>query len=828
MLITNIKTLYFIIAVFTWGRRMSKKLELLRRNDGQKSYDPAAKSASTLSSTESFSKKSTLPKRQMRPASLHDESPKASTSSSSHNSFKTFFHRIGSTGMLNRHHHSKQSLETNTLYRSSSTSQLNSSSYIKGEDPTDGINLTTESKVINGVGMGSCSQISVSKTPIKAASCDDIAKVTDPPKRGNFPYAFLRSKLSVLPEENGGSVLNQKRILENTLMRGGLSPSTSVGSPYRQFHHRISAESPVAHRHFGQQMNVVSPTVQPPPNCSRSNSIRESITDEGSSTISNSPRTSNLDWEPTYQRLNSCLSSNESGYDSDGRHTEEHNSSPKSNTGDAMCAGAASGNGSGLYKNNGRHQIRRLSSCSSVNSVVQSYMDCATIRRRFRPIKLDRLHPDDQIGILLAPQYYHADDLNIECRYLIAEIDPSGLAHRDGRLRIGDEIVNVNGNRLRGMSSYGTVQQMMTMFVDNSVELVIAHDELTTFPDVEPDVKLSADSDVTEIVPQKLAKRLSYSALNIDCLLPDEIEVDVEGVLHRGTEVAEPIQSSKFQEARSFVEQRIQELQAQAEGSRRSPMSKGLELTPLHSSTEYVPVYATRASISNTISDDEKWQILSKKRSDQLSKQGYAHPISMELKRNICAMSEKSHSPTSNQSAATLATAKTESKYGLDNVITPQYRSIRINKELLQLTGEFKVGEKRIRLRQNSKSMSSISNLLSESGTMDAKEVTDGIVIDDRNQTPLGKSICHAAAAATLTTEAKNTGDHDENADRIAKVDPVVDAKIEDNLADSAISIAVDAVKESSNETATYVEGKCWSKMLCEWCGQRINILQCC
>ncbi|XP_043214428.1 uncharacterized protein LOC122377906 [Amphibalanus amphitrite] len=36
--------------------------------------------------------------------------------------------------------------------------------------------------------------------------------------------------------------------------------------------------------------------------------------------------------------------------------------------------------------------------------------------------------------------------------YYIANIEPGSLADRDGRLRIGDEVLNVNGNRLRGVS----------------------------------------------------------------------------------------------------------------------------------------------------------------------------------------------------------------------------------------------------------------------------------------------------------------------------------------------------------------------------------------
>lgn len=596
-------------------------------------------------------------------------------------------------------------METSTLYRSSSTSQLNSSSYIKGDDPTDGINLSANAKLLRAPSHLSdhCSNSMMNKAPIKAASCDDIAKVSEAStKRANFPYAFLRSKLSVLPEENGGSVLNHKRILENTLMRNGMAlaaatsmatptqqlPATSstaallltAPQPFRQYNNRLSADTSFVHRY--PDLPVTTAAGNALINCSRSNSIRESFADENSSTISNSPRTSNIDWESTFQRLNSCLSSNESGYDSDGRHTEEHHMSP----------------GSAMIKESdvGRPHIRRLSSCSSVNSVVKSYVDNSAVRRRFRPIKLDRQHREDHIGIILAPQYSHGEDLNIECRYLIAEIDPTGLAHQDGRLRIGDEIVNVNGNRLRGLASYGTVQQMVTTFVNDSVELVIAHDELTTFSSdacfrlagsvverlasASNESELPSDSGTLSTMPLSIVKRLSFSscsALNKDCDIDLPVfDHDRKSQSNCAAPVATQTTSASTAEPRGIVEQRIQELQAQGVGARRSQTSKGIELTPLQSSTEYVPVYANRATITNTISDDEKWQLLSKKRCSELS--------SEPRQRNSIAFAESILCVDSTQDTdkATRSTHSTVynllSKFESDKSVAPQYRSARM------------------------------------------------------------------------------------------------------------------------------------------------------
>ena len=37
-------------------------------------------------------------------------------------------------------------------------------------------------------------------------------------------------------------------------------------------------------------------------------------------------------------------------------------------------------------------------------------------------------------------------------RYVIAYVEPNGLVDKDGRFKVGDELINVNGNSLRGLS----------------------------------------------------------------------------------------------------------------------------------------------------------------------------------------------------------------------------------------------------------------------------------------------------------------------------------------------------------------------------------------
>gem|GEM_PF-6115383 len=89
------------------------------------------------------------------------------------------------------------------LFRSCSTSHLSTTySYVRGDDPADCLGPPAPTPPVTYL-------------PSKTVSCDNLAGIiADTPRRPNFPYAFLRSKLSVLPEENGGSVLPRGRLFK--------------------------------------------------------------------------------------------------------------------------------------------------------------------------------------------------------------------------------------------------------------------------------------------------------------------------------------------------------------------------------------------------------------------------------------------------------------------------------------------------------------------------------------------------------------------------------------------------------------------------------------
>jgi len=76
-----------------------------------------------------------------------------------------------------------------------------------------------------------------------------------------------------------------------------------------------------------------------------------------------------------------------------------------------------------------------------------------------------------QLGIFIARQ----DQPDIGCHgYFVAHIVPDGLVKRDGRLTVGDEIVNVNGRRLRGLLMPEAKNILQNCILQSAMDIVIA------------------------------------------------------------------------------------------------------------------------------------------------------------------------------------------------------------------------------------------------------------------------------------------------------------------------------------------------------------------
>ncbi|KMY95729.1 uncharacterized protein Dsimw501_GD28168 [Drosophila simulans] len=725
--------------VFTWGKRMSRKLDLLKRSDSpaaaHKSHSDLRslfhspthhKSGSGGSSGPSSAKASPSPtgghqnssgsttstlkkcksgpietikqrhQQQQQQQSVQDVGTGQSQSAQStpthqfqaaarpQKALKNFFHRIGSTGMLNHRSHNllkaseaaqQATPAATTLYRSSSTSQLSSSSYVKCDDPTEGLNLQREQREQRLPRIAS----------LKSSSCDDIAKVSscltastssgsaagslgsppssaaaggggtasnnsgqhDPSRRGAFPYAFLRSRLSVLPEENHGNV------------PGHLKQQIQRQREQHQQHQRDLL----------QQEQTSSPLPQ-----------RRSPEQAMLNNVSRNDSITSKDWEPLYQRLSSCLSSNESGYDSDGGATGARlgnnlsisggdtesiaSGTLKRNSLISLSSSEGVGMGMGLSLGLGAPSTRNSSICSAPVSLGGYNYDyeTETIRRRFRQVKLERKCQEDYIGIVLSPKTVMTNSNEQQYRYLIVELEPYGMAQKDGRLRLGDEIVNVNGKHLRGIQSFAEVQRLLSSFVDNCIDLVIAHDEVTTVTDFYTKIRIDGMSTQRH--------RLSYvqRTQSTDSLSSmQSLQLQQERIQGHNTEQEQEAQGEDQCDARSMAsvstmptpmplmqhrrsstprhsldvgapEHELLRRRARSSSGQRSlaltptplfasgssscsssPNHRLLdnENDPANDTDSYTPVYANRAAsvcVASSLADDEKWQLLARKR----------------------------------------------------------------------------------------------------------------------------------------------------------------------------------------------------------------------
>lgn len=261
---------------------------------------------------------------------------------------------------------------------------------------------------------------------------------------------------------------------------------------------------------------------------------------------------------------------------------------------------------------------------------------------------------------------------------------------------------------------------MLMTFVDNTVDLVIAHDELTTFQSSDyattfkvdcrsSAISLSGSSTTSsndsfrnqisgatkqQTQQRNAQKRLSYS--NNSVLSTDDsadIIVNATKILVGGAAAtsAHPVESFNKKIGRTELDQ--------TKLSRGASLNKSLALTPLYNSTEYIPVYANRVTITNTISDDEKWQILGRKRSDQLTKTGYKQ-LPDGHSEDITKYTNHSTEQISNDAVYALCrphsfhqiasanifdrncTNESEDAYTSVTFHSPKYRSIQINKDM--------------------------------------------------------------------------------------------------------------------------------------------------
>ncbi|XP_075973538.1 uncharacterized protein LOC142974856 [Anticarsia gemmatalis] len=797
----------------TWGRRMGKKLEMLKKADPKETTqeappkeDPREETATVI--TGQYKKKQhwKMGRSSSDSTSLKKDNDTDSIRSGSRDRspspFKSFFHRMGSTGMLNSA--KSQSLNMNkspenypvangpTLYRSCSTSHL--STYVKADDPSDDIDLQNaenENKTSPKKHNSGLSEDALVSSSGKAVSCDNITNLNDgqanngASKKPNFPYAFLRSKLSVLPEEN--SMASQQR---TSTIRQSFSERLDRKSPKFRRERIYLSNSRSEERYqssdsisIHEDNMLLNNALRKDYDFSRS-SMRSINEIDGSfypiGRVDDVPRRASmisqrgpLDYDPmliprnrnslpVYEyssvlgsmrdlkteftsstqsihhgpehvevqahRLSNYVSSNESGYDSDGRPTDEHsNHSPpgySSHFGnmqnrrepmDSNCEGNTGNfsrqlslnhkinmsrvqvparrsstpcalfpvekNNTYEYQNESRENINKFpsdslkhamfehleskppplpkktinkkqpyvyktitldervqtrkikflhsqllpnehaSNSNTDNIIVESQSQMQQIpgtdifgrgpcTKRFRKIRLLKSRLDESLGVYLAQHRVDFDSTgsNYEIRYIVVKLDFDGIAHRDGRLRIGDEIVNVNGRVLRGLSSLKDVQHIVNscsteatledgaLFQRYQVDLVMAHDEVTpiTLSRIinsqsmeQNNVTLPASNVPPDIISQTVHKPASSNQITIETHFPTDNQFYLSNINNRTKERSSEQLNYEHNGSRSDLRQKCEVGPQANNGQMQSnPKSDDEKLLERHSYTQ--------------------------------------------------------------------------------------------------------------------------------------------------------------------------------------------------------------------------------------------------
>ncbi|KAF7989832.1 hypothetical protein HCN44_008506 [Aphidius gifuensis] len=618
-----------------WGRKMSKKIESFRKCGSRECI-------STLNEDDVINNNNNN-KNNNNNINHFGKNEQKITPKRSASPFKSFFIRMGSTGMLNSTRNRCSSIiddrinisEKDNLFRSCSTSQLNTSpTYVKGDDPSDGIDLQISNRNIKTVscdnlankechdafdetslgsvsltnytsssGFVACDFNNIKNDNLRKSSSCDFKEV----KKTNFPYAFLRSKLSVLPEEQCKRDCKEDRLFKTTseenfqiLKIEELYDGTTTLGRKRNNEQKNKLNIKYCRNSYAEYRCVdddIKNKIYEPDSYSLNpsdlnNDVKKNnISDEinyskfiKNSRCNNKPPTlvesnhetsdynlvndyrlsdtfslsTELDVIATLrnQRRNSVpcseqrlsshyVSSNESGYDSDGpgrgestvnyeneisnnKFTDSSDTSSvidseiekpirsstprgcRNNSLDNLSiksikspTQATSDIGDGInglrwhQSSSGRmlpsihqgsidtlqcsknvpqicviapHRIRlQQDKKKFLSDIIQPPNDV----KRSRVICLQKQHPNESLGIRLAQQ-----NLKEQIKYIIVQLEPDGIAHRDGRLRLGDEIVEVEGKDLQALKSLEEVQEFLKSFKILKIHLTTAYEEI--------------------------------------------------------------------------------------------------------------------------------------------------------------------------------------------------------------------------------------------------------------------------------------------------------------------------------------------------------------
>ncbi|KAK2719991.1 PDZ domain-containing protein 2-like isoform X2 [Artemia franciscana] len=311
--------------------------------------------------------------------------------------------------------------------RSCSTSRLDATGYFPTDDPCDGLEIFLEKKPV----------------PQKTVSCENI--ISEPSPKTTFPYSFIRSRPpSQLRSASTQCIQNLGREQLRKSCRSESDDSGFEPSDSSSIHDSDHSESSDRRKSNESDCNIT-----PVKSSYRNNTV--SVSQRHQNRAKSEPPSEGAKINTSTYPL-TPISSNISGFQS---------VQPDFLTGQSVM----------------NYPLHTFTSCSSEPSSHNSSftLPCSP-QREFKLIRLTRQPNGPQkLGIYIASrQGINGETLG----YVIARLEPGGLAEKDSRLQPGDEIINVNGKRLRGVEL--TEARTLLTPASGTVDIVISRESFTS------------------------------------------------------------------------------------------------------------------------------------------------------------------------------------------------------------------------------------------------------------------------------------------------------------------------------------------------------------
>lgn len=133
-----------------------------------------------------------------------------------------------------------------------------------------------------------------------------------------------------------------------------------------------------------------------------------------------------------------------------------------------------------------------------------------SINRQFKLVKLKRSEKGEELGIFIA-KTRHIKQAG--AGYIVAHVVPGGLADRDGNLKVNDEIINVNGRRLYGLTMAEAREVLLHGFPE--VDILIAREtDFIQSPDYNTSMKESSVDYENVLIPKNNTQTKRYLFLS--------------------------------------------------------------------------------------------------------------------------------------------------------------------------------------------------------------------------------------------------------------------------------------------------------------------------